>query len=173
MSSEIRILKKIQNDNISTQRELAKTTGISLGNVNVLLRRLISKGLINVEKINSRTIKYILTPKGIREKSEATYRYIIDCYKYINEISMKIDKILQYELNNNNDIILLGKIDIIYELLFAKMSNNKIRFYQINSVEEIKKLSLNKDSLILIWNPEYIDIIGSIEIRYINILDKM
>jgi len=86
MTNELEILKSVDEDKRITQRELAKKTGLSLGSVNVLLKRLIHKGLIKIEHINSRTIKYILTPKGLMEKARLTYQYIVSSYNYISGI---------------------------------------------------------------------------------------
>lgn len=83
MTNELEILKSVDEEKRITQRELAKRTGLSLGAVNVLLKRLIHKGLIKIEHINARTIKYVLTPKGLMEKARLTYQYIIKSYNYI------------------------------------------------------------------------------------------
>ena len=69
MTNEFVVLKSIESKNTITQRELAKRTGLSLGAVNVLIKRLINKGLLKIEHINAKTMKYILTPKGIMEKA--------------------------------------------------------------------------------------------------------
>ncbi|AGI38242.1 transcriptional regulator [Thermoclostridium stercorarium subsp. stercorarium DSM 8532] len=94
MINELEILKSVNEENKITQRELAKRTGLSLGTVNVLIKRLIHKGLIKIEHINSRTIKYVLTPKGIAEKARLTYQYIVNSYYYIISVEQKIEQII-------------------------------------------------------------------------------
>ena len=76
MTNEFEIIKSVESKNTITQRELAKKTGLSLGAVNVLIKRLIQKGLLKIEQINARTIRYILTPKGLLERSKRN-QYIV------------------------------------------------------------------------------------------------
>ena len=64
-----------------TSRELAKKVGISNGSAYYLLTSLIDKGFVKLLnfKENSQKTKYsyILTPKGIREKSLITSKFLI------------------------------------------------------------------------------------------------
>jgi len=82
LSDSIRyhILKQIQENPHSTQRELAKSAGISLGKTNYCLRSFIEKGLIKANNFkkssNKSSYSYILTPKGIEEKAKVTYRFL-------------------------------------------------------------------------------------------------
>ena len=53
---------------------------MSLGKVNYCLRRLIEKGWVKVNNFskseNKRAYVYLLTPKGIEEKSKLTYHFL-------------------------------------------------------------------------------------------------
>jgi len=155
MSIELEILKNVDNENRITQRELAKRTGLSLGSVNVLLKRLIYKGLIKIEHINSKTIKYILTPKGMLEKARLTYHYIVSSYNYISGIEQKIEKIIGNK-NNSVKLILYGIKDELYDIITAKLKsmNEPYEFVQRNS-------NINKFTegyyIIITWHPEDID----------------
>ena len=63
-----------------SQRDIASALGISLGKVNYVLRALIDKGLIKTERfINSRNkwaYRYLLTPRGIKEKLRLTRDFV-------------------------------------------------------------------------------------------------
>ncbi len=76
MEHEYQVLTHLQENETTTQRKISKRTGLSLGAVNLLLKKMGRKGLIKIERLNARTVRYILTPKGIQEKSRLTYRYI-------------------------------------------------------------------------------------------------
>ena len=73
------ILDAIEDNNRATQRELSKTTGLNLAKVNFLLRRLAEKGQVKLRNIsqspNRLRYLYILTPRGIAEKSRLTIRF--------------------------------------------------------------------------------------------------
>ena len=48
----LNVLRKIQKNPNSTQREFAKELGFSLGKLNYCLRALKSKGLVKIENFN-------------------------------------------------------------------------------------------------------------------------
>ena len=74
------ILRKIQKKPNSTQRELAVELGFSLGKLNYCLKALQQKGLVKIENFKKNPNKinyiYILTPKGIIEKTKLTVNFM-------------------------------------------------------------------------------------------------
>tara|TARA_Y100001970_G_C14223667_1_gene854196 strand:+ start:204 stop:518 length:315 start_codon:yes stop_codon:yes gene_type:complete len=74
------ILRKINNNPESTQRELAEELGFSLGKLNYCLRALKSKGLIKMKNFSKNPNKlnyiYVLTPRGITEKTKLTINFM-------------------------------------------------------------------------------------------------
>ena len=79
--AKLRVLRTISNKPQLTSRELAETIGISNGSAYYLLISLIDKGFVKLSnfKENSQKNKYsyILTPKGIREKSLITSKFLV------------------------------------------------------------------------------------------------
>ena len=75
-----RILKLLEADPHASQRRIADELGISLGRVNYCLQALIEKGLIKAKNFrnstNKRAYLYLLTPKGIEEKTRVTLRFL-------------------------------------------------------------------------------------------------
>ncbi len=71
-----RVLHLIEVEPQLTQRELARKLGISLGGVNFCLKSLIDIGNIKVDNFSKNPKKsayfYLLTPKGISQKSFLT-----------------------------------------------------------------------------------------------------
>jgi len=74
------VLRKINNNPESTQRELAEELGFSLGKLNYCLRALKSKGLIKMKNFSKNPNKlnyiYVLTPRGIAEKTKLTINFM-------------------------------------------------------------------------------------------------
>jgi EPS-associated MarR family transcriptional regulator len=68
-----------ENPSLS-QRALAKELGISLGSVNFCLQALIEKGLLKAQNFSANPNKlnytYLLTPKGLAEKTSLTARFL-------------------------------------------------------------------------------------------------
>lgn len=75
-----RILKLLEADPQASQRRIADELGISLGRVNYCLKALVDKGLVKVNNFrnnaNKRTYLYLLTPRGIEEKTKVTLRFL-------------------------------------------------------------------------------------------------
>ena len=75
-----KILRILEEAPGTSQRELARELGISLGKVNYCLRALMEKGLIKANNFkNSRQKKaymYLLTRQGLAEKAQATARFL-------------------------------------------------------------------------------------------------
>ena len=74
------VLRKIQRKPKSSQRELAKDLGFSLGKLNYCIKALKSKGMIKINnfKKNPKKIKYMyfLTPKGFALKTKLTINFM-------------------------------------------------------------------------------------------------
>ena len=89
------ILRKIKNKPNSSQRQMAKELGFSLGKLNYCLRALISKGLIKINnfKTNKNKIRYvyILTPKGISAKTKLTINFMKRKMKDYDELKKEIE----------------------------------------------------------------------------------
>ena len=86
MENEYQVLSHLQDNESTTQRGIAKRTGLSLGAVNILLKKMAKKGLVKIEGLNARTMRYILTPRGMQEKTRQTYRFIKSSYRQILNI---------------------------------------------------------------------------------------
>jgi EPS-associated MarR family transcriptional regulator len=75
-----KILKLVEAKPEISQRELARSLGISLGKTNFCLKALIERGLIKATNFRNNQNKlaymYLLTPTGIEEKSTTTLRFL-------------------------------------------------------------------------------------------------
>jgi EPS-associated MarR family transcriptional regulator len=78
--TKLRVLQLIKNNTQMTTRELASEVGISNGSAYYLLISLIDKGFVKISNFKEGTQKtkysYDLTPKGIREKSLITSKFL-------------------------------------------------------------------------------------------------
>tara|TARA_B100001029_G_C14887983_1_gene353741 strand:+ start:116 stop:439 length:324 start_codon:yes stop_codon:yes gene_type:complete len=74
------VLRKIQKNPNYSQRELADELGFSLGKLNYCLRALKDKGFIKIRNFTKNPNKlnyiYVLTPKGITEKTKLTINFM-------------------------------------------------------------------------------------------------
>ena len=90
------VLRKIKTKPQATQRELAKELGFSLGKLNYCLKSLRSKGLIKIENFRKNPNKinyiYVLTPKGIAEKTKLTINFMKRKMREYEELKKEVGK---------------------------------------------------------------------------------
>lgn len=101
-SNQFYLLRLLHERPDITQREIAKETGLSLGKVNYCLQALIRIGYIkggNFSRSNNKLgYVYLLTPKGLIEKTAVTIRFLSKKIAEYNMIKMEIEE-LRNELN--------------------------------------------------------------------------
>jgi EPS-associated MarR family transcriptional regulator len=78
--THFRVLRVLETNPSITQRELADELGVSLGKANYCLRALLDKGWVKARNFknnkNKWSYSYLLTPKGIEEKTRITARFL-------------------------------------------------------------------------------------------------
>ena len=70
-----RILSQVEAGAAHSQRTLARSTGIALGLTNLVLKRLVRRGLIRIARVPRNRVKYLITPAGIAEKARMSRAY--------------------------------------------------------------------------------------------------
>ena len=125
----LKILEKVDNEDMPSQRDLARDLNISLGLVNSFIKRLVKKGYFNIGHLPKNRIQYILTPRGVAEKSRLTYEYIQHSYKFYKEARQKLR-------------------DLYADL--EKQGVLRIVFYGAGDLAEIAYISLHESSIELV-----------------------
>ena len=92
----LNLLRKINNKPESSQRKLASELGFSLGKLNYCLKALKLKGLIKISNFKKNPNKinyiYVLTPRGISEKTKLTLNFMKRKIKEYEELKKEIKK---------------------------------------------------------------------------------
>ncbi len=122
----LQLLEEIEQNNAPSQRYLAKKLNVSLGLMNSFIKRLAKKGYFKVTTIPKNRVAYILTPKGMAEKSKLTYAYIHHSYQYYKGARSKLRLLFQ-------------------ELEVAGV--HRVVFYGIGQFAEIAYISLQETSI--------------------------
>ncbi len=133
----LKIFEEIDKGNAPSQRELAKELDISLGLVNSFIKRLVRKGYFKITNVQKNRIKYILTPKGVAEKTRLTYRYIQYSYKFYRETRRKLNNIFNdLESQGIRRIILYGANDFS-EIAYLSTQETPIEMVAVADDEKI------------------------------------
>ena len=93
------LLKALEDNPNTSQRELAREVGYSLGKINYCLQALKGKGLVKAENFRNSTNKtaylYKLTPAGISEKATITRRFLAQKLKEHEQLQRDIETLKQ------------------------------------------------------------------------------
>ena len=109
------VLDALDREEISTQRQLADNSGISLGQVNYILKSLLEKGLVKVSNFKKNPHKigyaYFLTPKGIEEKSKLAVKFVLRKLREYEALRTRLaERLKALESDNDIRIIFLGPV---------------------------------------------------------------
>ena len=90
------VLRKLSKNPKANQRMLASELDISLGKLNYVINELRKKGLIKIQNFKKNPNKarylYLLTPKGIAEKTNLTINFMKKKLKEYEELKKEIKK---------------------------------------------------------------------------------
>ena len=92
----LNLLRQIKKKPVTSQRELADELGFSLGKLNYCLKSLKAKGLIKIKNFTKNPKKinyiYVLTPKGIMEKTKLTINFMKRKIEEYDELKRELKK---------------------------------------------------------------------------------
>ncbi|MCA9399735.1 MAG: winged helix-turn-helix transcriptional regulator [Candidatus Omnitrophica bacterium] len=132
----------------SNQRDLSRLMDLSLGMVNMLIRRLISKGFIRINQLNKRKVEYLLTPKGFAEKMRKSVQYTFKTVHSISAIKESLKKKLTSVVEEGErNFTILGESDfaILVEIVLRELCGNE---YTIQHIQQINTESVSGTLLI-------------------------
>jgi DNA-binding MarR family transcriptional regulator len=115
--SLLSMLEVLENGECITQRELALATGLNLKKVNYSLHKLLEKGYVKFQRIRNSSDKrkylYILTPAGLKAKSQLTYSFLKFTLDFYNRMEEKLSYCLEEMQNAGvNRVVLYGANDV-------------------------------------------------------------
>ena len=96
----LRVMRLISCDAEVSSRQVAEAVGISNGSAYYILAALVDKGFVKLSNFKKNTRKgsyaYLLTPKGIREKSYLTLHFIKRKRQEFEDLRAEIE-VLEHE----------------------------------------------------------------------------
>ena len=112
-----------------TQRELSRQTGLNLKKVNYCLHRLLEKGHVKFQRVvntpDKRAYLYILTPTGLKAKSQLTYNFLKFTLGFYNRVEEKLRLCLgKMARAGVKQIVLYGASDVAKIVLDLVQDNN-------------------------------------------------
>ena len=86
------VLRNIRKKPKASQRELAENLGFSVGKLNYCLKALQKKGLVKLENFKKKIsyLQYVITPKGIAERTRLTINFMKRKLKEYDELKREL-----------------------------------------------------------------------------------
>jgi DNA-binding MarR family transcriptional regulator len=131
----LKILEAIDCQDAPSQRDMAESLNISLGLINSFVRRLAKKGYFKITHLPRNRVRYILTPKGMAEKTRLSYSYVQLSYRFYRDARQKIrDLYQQLQMSNIKQIAFFGAGDLA-EIAYLSMQETDLEFVAISDFD--------------------------------------
>lgn len=153
------LLEEISKDEPLSQRDLSKRVGIAVGLVNSYVKNFIAKGYVRVSSFPKNRYKYLLTPKGITEKTRLTYQHL-HYFTNLYTTARKDFKTLFSDLERNGvKTVLFCGVDEVAEIAYLSLQETDIELagilddeaagnlffsYSVKPIEEIKDFNFDR-----------------------------
>ena len=143
------VLDALDHQEILTQRQLAEHSGVSLSQVNYILKSLLKKGLVKIRKFHKNPQKiryvYLLTPKGIETKSRLAVEFIIGKLREFNHLRLRLaERLNSIEKQGHANLIFVGP-PIVKEFIDSIIKERSLKVAMVAQCKNWKDLE-NIDS---------------------------
>lgn len=115
------LMNEIEAGTAVSQRELASRLGVAVGLVNSYLKNFVSKGYIRVKNYPRNRYAYLLTPKGLAEKSRLAlhhFNYFTGLYTLTRGEYLKLFKELKCK---NVEMVVFCGADEVTEIAYLSL----------------------------------------------------
>lgn len=123
-SNELTVLESLHTaDEAMSQRELARRTGLSVGLINAVIKKLVSTGYVKTSQLNRRSLDYLLTPQGFAQTAMRSYHYVLDTVRSYKTIHRKLETILDSHASAGVEIFYLygdGELSELISMFFER-----------------------------------------------------
>jgi EPS-associated MarR family transcriptional regulator len=138
------VLDTLHRQEISTQRQLADHSGISLGQVNYILKSLLKKGLVKVGNFRKNPNKigyiYLLTPKGIETKSRLAVKFVVAKLKEYNSLRDRLtDRLTKIKEKGHRRVVFIGPLTV-KEFISAIIKERELELMLVDYYANLKDM---------------------------------
>ena len=131
---EYMILDMIEKNHNITQREIGKTIGIAVSMVNDYINEYEKKGLLKRQKINSKTVEYYITKKGLERRRLLNLEFLSSSQKLYNVAKLNIEQYLINVYHKGYRNILLYGAGEVAELFLQSLKGMNMLDFEVKAV---------------------------------------
>ena len=152
---EFRILEQLEDNPNVTQTDLAVKLDVAVGTVNWYVKRLIRKGYVKSSRLQRRRMSYLVTPKGIAEKTRLAVEYIqvsMNMYRGIRQSATKL--LLQLQDAGYQEVCIEGDGDLADVVRLTCLEQNIVVETRSDKAQSLPTFIVKGAQLKLDWNQE-------------------
>lgn len=127
----LRLLEAFDEEQTTSQRELARRLDISLGLVNAFLKRLARKGYFKITNLPANRVKYLLTPQGMAEKSRLTCEYIQYSFNYYRQTRAGLAAIFRRLTGLRAKTVVFWGAEELAEIAYVTLTDTSLQLVAI------------------------------------------
>lgn len=164
MDKVLRVLLNIEKVPDISQRQLAKSTGYSLGSINGILQKLIDDEEIISKPLTPNHYVYEITAKGHLHKGNLLYDFIVDGYDIIVQIRRHTKEAIEAAVKEGIlKFYLYGQEDALFRLVKMSMIEYKRKAgIEYEYVSNFDAIDASVPYKVFLWNKETLDIEGNV-----------
>lgn len=172
----LQLLEEISKEECLSQRDLSKRLGIAVGLVNSYIKNFITKGYLRVKTFPKNRYKYLLTPKGLAEKTRLTYQHLHYFTNLYTTVRKDFRTIFQEMEKEGVRRVLFCGVDEVAEIAYLSMQETPMELVGVVDSEgvgqkffnlEVEPLtiinSIEKDKILVTSLKRRSDLISSLE----------
>lgn len=177
--AKINLLSELETGNFQTQQALSQKVSLSIGMVNIMLKRAVAKGFVKVKSAPYKRYTYYLTPTGFREKSKLVSEYLESSLDFFRMAKQQYATLLEKvsEQTDQPRILFYGEGELVeIAILAAQQVNvpisgicaphiNTAQYHTLPVLRDIVALD-NIDAIILVETRHPLDVYHDIQNRF-------
>ena len=120
MQTQIDLMSALERGEVVSQKALSQRLSVSVGLVNLLLRRITQKGYVKAKSVPYRRWAYYLTPSGFAEKSRLVAMYLESSLGFFRKARQEYaDLFTQLGASGTKRVVLVGRGELVEIAILA------------------------------------------------------
>lgn len=150
---QLEMLETLEIEPEITQADLANKVGVAVGTVNWYLKQWSQKGLLKIRRIGRWRWEYLLTPKGIAEKTRLAGKYLEHSMRVYRRTREQAQEILSEVIDSGYNQVILDAQGDLADIFSLTCLEAGVACLSSNNKQAIPRVELSGAKFIL-HNPD-------------------
>lgn len=134
----LKTLEAIHKNPKISQRELAKDLNVALGFANACIKNMAKRGYVKFQKAKGKKLLYLITPTGLREKSNLSYNAFVNTVSFYSSAKQTIRNFFDNLERENIKKLSFYKVYDLLEVIFIVLKDFNFEVIGIINDDEMR-----------------------------------